>query len=668
MLKNLKLSTKMVGIGVLAVAALTILYVVVLSSSSMVKKNIAAEQERRQQLAVVSAMQAAQSELMLAAMDSIVDKDSGTVDQERMAVINKSSKTLTENIGALKNAADTAEEKHLAESVATDVRALVKGVQTDLVNLIRSSGSETGKIEAQFAALDNVLDECGAGLGEDLAAYDELLQTELAKTPEKANELIGRIDLLKNMRIAHLDMMLAAMDSIVDKDSGKIDEELMSDINSASAFLIESFEELRTKSDTPEQKALLESITEKYGKLEKGIKTDLVQLVESGAAKLSAIEQSFSQIDDVLDKNGKSVDADLANIATSVQGELDEAKQNLTSGLATAGTIALTGYAACTIAMIGVLTIITLSIVRPIKRIVATLSNGSDQLTTASGQVSSASQSLAEGATEQAAGLEETSSSLEEMASMTRQNADNAQQANSLMQESARIVANGKEAMGQVEGTINEIKSSSDETAKIIKVIDEIAFQTNLLALNAAVEAARAGEAGKGFAVVAEEVRNLAMRSAEAAKNTSELIQKSQDSSGKGVEVAVQAGKTMEDISESASKVGSLISEISAASQEQAQGIDQVNTAVNQMDKVTQQNAANAEESASASEELSAQAESMKQVVIELTALVGGSAEYEVDTGSGREREYSHSDGVLHRIVNGAAEKVRSVTGVGSWD
>jgi methyl-accepting chemotaxis protein len=165
---------------------------------------------------------------------------------------------------------------------------------------------------------------------------------------------------------------------------------------------------------------------------------------------------------------------------------------------------------------------------------------------------------------------------------------------------------------------------------------------------------------------VAEEVRNLAMRSAEAAKNTSELIQKSQDSSNKGVDVAVQAGKTMEDISESAGKVGSLVSEISAASQEQAQGIDQVNTAVNQMDKVTQQNAANAEESASASEELSAQAESMKQVVNELTSLVGGSAHNTGRVGSTRERTFSATDGVLHRIADGAAQKVKKAVGVGA--
>jgi methyl-accepting chemotaxis protein len=177
--------------------------------------------------------------------------------------------------------------------------------------------------------------------------------------------------------------------------------------------------------------------------------------------------------------------------------------------------------------------------------------------------------------------------------------------------------------MNRLTGSMREISTASEETSKIIKTIDEIAFQTNLLALNAAVEAARAGEAGAGFAVVADEVRNLAMRAAEAAKNTADLIEGTVKKVQDGSDLVNRTNEAFIQVSESSSKVGDLVGEISAASNEQAQGIEQVNTAVAEMDKVTQQNAANAEESASASEEMSAQAEQMKAIVGELVALVG---------------------------------------------
>jgi methyl-accepting chemotaxis protein len=243
------------------------------------------------------------------------------------------------------------------------------------------------------------------------------------------------------------------------------------------------------------------------------------------------------------------------------------------------------------------------------------VTEATEQVSSASGQISSGSQSLAQGANEQASSLEEVSSSLEEMASMTKQNADNANQAKGLSAESDGNAKTGTEAMGRMSNAINRIKESSDQTAKIVKTIDEIAMQTNLLALNAAVEAARAGEAGRGFAVVAEEVRNLAQRSAQAAKNTADMITESVKNADDGVKIAVEVSQSFETIATSAKKVNDLIAEIAAASQEQSSGIEQINTAVAQMDKVTQQNAANSEESASAAEQLSSQAEELKNMI-----------------------------------------------------
>ncbi|MEY3026312.1 MAG: hypothetical protein RLZZ238_1209 [Planctomycetota bacterium] len=247
--------------------------------------------------------------------------------------------------------------------------------------------------------------------------------------------------------------------------------------------------------------------------------------------------------------------------------------------------------------------------------ILGDIRKGASEIDAGSSQVSSTSQSVASGASQQAASLEEISASLEEMSAMTERNAQNASTAVSRSDEARTRANTCQEQMTRMSEAMGAIKQSSDSIAKVLKVIDEIAFQTNLLALNAAVEAARAGEAGKGFAVVAEEVRNLAQRSAQAARETATMIEESTTRADRAVSICNDVDSSLRTIVDGTREVNELLSQIAGASREQAQGIGQINSGVAELDKVTQQNAGNSEELAAASEQTAAQVASLKQVV-----------------------------------------------------
>ena len=280
------------------------------------------------------------------------------------------------------------------------------------------------------------------------------------------------------------------------------------------------------------------------------------------------------------------------------------------------------------------------SVIRPVARVITELGPGADRLSEASGEVARASQSLAEGTAQQAASLEETSASLEELATMIKRNADHTAEVDRLIAREAnpnfdRI----RKDMTEMEALIEAARTSGDEMAKIIKSIDEIAFQTNLLALNAAVEAARAGESGAGFAVVAGEVRNLAMRAAQASGTTNELIEqvgKKNDGVQQMNRRVVDALKQNIDI---ARRVSDRVSEVAVASRQQAEGIDQLTRAMSEMDRVIQRNASISEESAAAAEDMNGHAEQMNRITRSLTTIIGG------------------NDKKFHRVKNGGIRK-----------
>lgn len=268
-------------------------------------------------------------------------------------------------------------------------------------------------------------------------------------------------------------------------------------------------------------------------------------------------------------------------------------------------------------------TLIIIRINRKLNGITLALNTAAEQVNDGSGAIANSSNLLAEGASSQAASIEETSSALTELASMTDNNAHNSKQADTLMQEAESVVKSTNTSMANFTASMENIIHASKETSNIIKTIDEIAFQTTLLALNAAVEAARAGEAGAGFAVVADEVRNLALRAADAAKNTSTLIEQTIQNVDKGGALLASTNKEFGSVLEKTRDAVSMIAEIASASEQQSEGISQITNAVCELDKVVQENAALAEESAGASGEMNGQAIQLKEIVKDIMTLTG---------------------------------------------
>jgi len=374
--------------------------------------------------------------------------------------------------------------------------------------------------------------------------------------------------------------------------------------------------------------------------LQVGTKAEATEVRDLLRSLVGRLQTAEDNINNMMKDNAESMAAaaergTVNGLVTANSGKLREVGNEMAFNVARQATAAanlvifvmLLGTGIAIVVSMIMAVLITRGITGPVNHIIEVLSDGAQEVDSASGQLSVASNTLAEGATENAASLEETSAALEELSSMTKRNADNAVEANALMAQANEAVGKAENSMNSVIRAMEEISISGNEIGKIIKTIDEIAFQTNLLALNAAVEAARAGEAGAGFAVVADEVRNLAIRSADAAKNTADLIASTISNIQTGSEMVNTTAENFKTVESHASKVAELLAEVAEASKEQSQGIGQITTAMTQMDKVTQSNAASAEESASAAGQLSLQAGNLLNAVDDMTSLVHGAGQ-----------------------------------------
>lgn len=473
---------------------------------------------------------------------------------------------------------------------------------------------------------------------------------------------IGTDDLLDSENLATIALVTTEVDSaenfllIPEISNAQVQEQYdrMGDAFKRGAAARQAYE---LTSPTKQEKALYDAyifardkwkkVDEHYIALSKQYQTNKTPELRSEMIKVALVNQ------------GENINAVNKALHELIKYKKDTVEQNVRNSENRASLYTTTSLVVAVVGFVIALVLgvfLGISIARPLLVAADSMRESAQQVASASEQLSASSQQLAESNSEQAAAIEQTSSTLEESASMIQQSSENTRLALQLSGQAKAAADKGNIEMQEMISSMDEIKNSSDKIAKIIKVIDEIAFQTNILALNAAVEAARAGDAGMGFAVVAEEVRNLAQRSAQAAKDTEAIIDSNIVLSAKGVDVSRKVAEALAEITLQSQRVNELMDEISAASQEQTQGISQISSAMSQMDKSTQQNAATAEESAAASEQLSAQAQTVNEVVQDIIELIHGSNSQQIK-GSNRAQSYVYKKPVPEFNFPGAKKK-----------
>lgn len=616
-------------IGILIVVAITIAWIGINGASNINNNLNRIVNEDAAKVRLSARMSQSLLEMHRAEKNMILSSDEKMMDEYRKEY-DESKKELDDRTTRIKVLVSDANKVKL-EEFTISVNDFTK-ISDEVQSLTRENSNEKAKMllrtdaREQLLVSQKIMDELKILIDKDISEEfkKQDVNIEILKQKAEALRLISNIDsnMLKSTRDAGVAILSTKDEDI--KELSNRSNEFLENANT-------NLKDLRRVTDE-NKNSLIDDATkavEAYHKIQTKILDLTIRNSNQKAFELSsgkgreAIAKARTLIRDIAIDNEKMMDE------SKVQSDANyESIRNLNLIVSGVGILV-----AILIAFFMVRQMMSL-----ISSSVTGLGEGAEQVASAASQISDSSQQLAEGAQEQAASVEEVTSSLAETRATVDQNAQNAREADLLSKDANDSAKLGYEHIQELTTSMAEINESSRKIANIIKTIDEIAFQTNLLALNAAVEAARAGEHGLGFAVVAEEVRNLAQRSAEAAKSTADIIEQSIEQVRKGNSITAETNKAFEDILDKVKKVGDITGEIALASKEQATGVQQISEAMGQVDQVTQTMASNSEESAAASEEMSAQAVQMK-IAIGLVADIFG---IKIDNGMQRRSSLTH--------------------------
>ena len=489
--------------------------------------------------------------------------------------------------------------------------------------------SEKNRVRIQFDAF-----------AEDLLDKIEGIIQRIEFAGEQAGEIRSYMDRLSRIQMYHAQLMVSVLRAVSERGAGAIREEYLKRIAASEKVIRYDLLQLTQYLATGEENETVRALNTAYDGLFETVNTRLKQLIETSGAETRRIDGLFAEADETIDRQARELAQTLQGMRESAAENVARSKDRvaqiekaLSANLHRQQRVAVLFLSVVSAGILLAFFFFSRSIVRPLKSMMNDLGRGAEQVTSAATEISASNQSLSAGSSRQAASLEETVASLEQMANMTGDNADRARQANRLAQDAETVFEDADASMRRLVASMEEMIQTGEEIFVIAKSIDAIAFQTNLLALNAAVEAARAGSAGAGFSVVADEVRNLARQAAEAARNTGHLIESAVAKMKQGDEMVGITVKAFQEASTRSRDIGRLVSEIHDASKTQASDIQQIQDAAARMDTVVQQNAAIAEETASVSEELNGQAETMKDMVLRLEKVI-----------TGKERGHRHSN------------------------